>query len=74
MISNILVEPGGADSELRVFSNFIVYRNRAEVESEFYPGSRQDTLRRTDDGLKIAKRKIILDMNVLLNKNLAIFF
>ena len=30
--------------------------------------------RRADDGLKIAKRKIVLDMNVLLNKNLAIFF
>ena len=74
LISNVLVEPGEAASELRVYSNFIVYRNRAEVESEYYPGSRQDTLRRTDDGLKIAKRKIVLDFNVLLNKNLAIFF
>src|SRR5216117_1373560 len=55
LISNVIVEPGASDSELRVYSNFIVYRNRAEVESEYYPGSRQDTLRRTDDGLKIAK-------------------
>ena len=31
-------------------------------------------LRRAGHGLKIAKRKIVLDMNVLLNKNLAIFF
>ena len=74
MVSNILVEPGAKDSEYRVFSNFIVYRNRAEIEQEFYPGSRQDILRRVDGQLKIAWRKIVLDMNVLLPKNLAIFF
>ena len=74
LVSNILAEPGANDSEYSVSSNFIVYRNRAEVESEYYPGSRQDTLCRIDGGLKIARRKIVLDMNVMLNKNLAIFF
>jgi 3-phenylpropionate/cinnamic acid dioxygenase small subunit len=74
LITNIQVEAGAKESEYRVFSNFMVYRNRAEVEQEFYPGSRQDVLRRTEGGLKIAWRKMVLDMNVMLNKNLAIFF
>jgi len=74
LVSNILVEPGETESEYSVYSNFIVYRNRAEVESEYYPGSRQDTLRRVNGSFKIARRKIVLDFNVLLNKNLAIFF
>src|SRR6202790_1317586 len=31
MISNIAVEPGDAESEIRVFSNFSVYRSRDDT-------------------------------------------
>jgi 3-phenylpropionate/cinnamic acid dioxygenase small subunit len=60
--------------ELRVYSNFMVYRNRAETEQEIYVGARQDVFRRVDGEWKIARRKIILDQNVLLAKNVSIFF
>ncbi len=74
MISNIEIEPGDVDSELRVYSNFIAYRSRAETEQDFYVGARQDVLRRVDGAWKIARRKLILDQNVLLAKNVSIFF
>ena len=74
IIANIEVEPGETASELKVYSNFIVYRNRAETEQDFYVGGRQDVLRKVDGAWKIARRKIILDQNVLLAKNVSIFF
>jgi len=74
VISNIEVEPGDVDSELRVYCNFIVYRSRAETEQDFYVGARQDILRRVDGAWKIAHRKLVLDQNVLLAKNVSIFF
>jgi 3-phenylpropionate/cinnamic acid dioxygenase small subunit len=74
MISNIEVEAGATPVELRVYSNFLVYRTRAESEQDFYVGARQDVLRRVDGGWKIAQRKLVLDQNVLLPKNVSIFF
>ena len=35
---------------------------------------REDLLRRVDGGWKIARRRLILDQNVLLAKNVSIFF
>ena len=74
LIANIEVEPGDAETELKVYSNFIVYRSRAETEQDFYVGARQDVLRRVAGAWKIASRKIILDQNVLTAKNVSIFF
>jgi 3-phenylpropionate/cinnamic acid dioxygenase small subunit len=74
IITNIELESGETDSELKVYSNFLVYRNRSETEQDFYVGARQDVLRKGDGGWKIARRKIILDQNVLLAKNVSIFF
>ena len=74
MISNIEIEPGDVDAEIRVYSNFIVYRSRAASEEDFYVGARQDVLRREDGAWKIAYRKLVLDQNVLSAKNVSIFF
>ena len=74
LLSNIEVETGDAASELKVFCNFLVYRSRAETEQDFYVGARQDVLRQVNGVRKIACRKIILDQNVLLAKNVSIFF
>jgi 3-phenylpropionate/trans-cinnamate dioxygenase subunit beta len=74
IITNIEVEPGDAASELKVYSNFMVYRTRAESEQDFYVGARRDVLRRVDGAWKIALRKLVLDQNVLLPKNVSIFF
>jgi 3-phenylpropionate/cinnamic acid dioxygenase small subunit len=74
IITNIEVEPGDGASEVKVSSNFMVYRSRAEREQDFYVGARQDVLRRVDGAWKIAQRKLILDQNVLAAKNVSIFF
>ena len=73
-VSNVELEPGDTDSELKVYSNFIMYRTRGETEQDFYVGSREDVLRNVDGAWKIASRKIVFDQNVLLAKNLSNFF
>jgi 3-phenylpropionate/cinnamic acid dioxygenase small subunit len=74
LLANIEVETGSAGSELKVRANFIVYRSRSETEQDFYVGARRDVLRLVDGAWKIANRKLILDQNVLLAKNVSIFF
>jgi 3-phenylpropionate/cinnamic acid dioxygenase small subunit len=75
LITNIEVEVEPGDpAHLNVYSNFMVYRNRGETEQEVYVGARQDVLRRGDGTWRIARRKVILDQNVLLAKNVSIFF
>ena len=74
LVSNIELEPGDKDSELKVYSNFIMYRTRGETEQDFYVGSRQDVLRKVDGQWKVAYRKIVLDQTVLLAKNVSNFF
>jgi 3-phenylpropionate/cinnamic acid dioxygenase small subunit len=74
LIANIEVEPGESESVLKVYSNFIVYRNRGETEQDFYVGGRRDVLRKVNSTWKIARRTIVLDQNVLLAKNVSIFF
>src|SRR5207249_9474666 len=57
LITNIEVEPGDTASELKVYSNFHVYRTRAESEQDLYVGGREDLLRRIDGAWKIGRRK-----------------
>ena len=64
----------GAPQEVRVSCRFLIYRNRVETETDLLIGKREDTLRRSGEGWQIARRKIILDQNVLLTKNLTFFF
>jgi 3-phenylpropionate/cinnamic acid dioxygenase small subunit len=65
---------GSGPSELTVKCRFLIYRNRVETETDLLVGKREDVLRRVDGGWKIARRKILLDQNVLLAKNLTFFF
>ena len=74
MVSNVEVEAGDGDAEIRVYSNFLVYRSRAETEEDFYVGARQDVLRRVDGIWKIARRRLVLDQAVLSAKNVSVFF
>jgi 3-phenylpropionate/cinnamic acid dioxygenase small subunit len=74
LIANIEVAPGDTPSEFAAYSNFIVYRSRSETEQDFYVGTRRDTLRRVDGALRVSSRKITLDQNVLVAKNISIFF
>ena len=73
MVSNVRLQHVMPD-EVQVKSRFLIYRNRQQDETDFFVGKREDTLRKIDGEWKIARRKIILDQNVLLAKNLTIFF
>jgi 3-phenylpropionate/cinnamic acid dioxygenase small subunit len=78
MVSNVQVleatPSADAPLEVKAKSRFLIYRNRVETETDLLVGKREDTLRRDNDGWLIARRKIILDQNVLLTKNLTFFF
>ncbi|HEX3992630.1 MAG TPA: 3-phenylpropionate/cinnamic acid dioxygenase subunit beta [Acetobacteraceae bacterium] len=78
MISNVQllhVTPDAATArEVTAKSRFLIYRNRVETETDLLVGKREDTLRRAGDSWLIARRKIILDQNVLMTKNLTFFF
>ena len=74
-IQLIEVNPSAADpAEVSVRCRFLVYRNRVETETDILVGKREDLLRRAGPGWQIARRKILLDQNVLLSKNLTFFF
>ncbi|HEU0217158.1 MAG TPA: 3-phenylpropionate/cinnamic acid dioxygenase subunit beta [Stellaceae bacterium] len=67
--------PAAADArEVTTKCRFLVYRNRVETETDLLVGKREDTLRRAAESWQIARRKIILDQNVLMSKNLTFFF
>ena len=78
LVSNVqLLEaaPSAVDPrEVTTKCRFLVYRNRVETETDLLVGKREDTLRREGGGWRIARRKIILDQNVLMTKNLTFFF
>ena len=74
LIANIELASGNTPADLEVNSNFIVYRSRSETEQDFYVGTRRDILRRIGGALRISSRKITLDQNVLVAKNISIFF
>ena len=61
-------------TEVNVKCRFLIYRNRVQTETDFLVGKREEVLRSVNGQWKIAQRKIILDQNVLLAKNLTFFF
>ena len=78
LISNVQlleVNPSLAEpAEVTVKCRFLIYRNRVETETDILVGKREDKLRCVEGGWRIAHRKILLDQNVLLSKNLTFFF
>ena len=74
-IQLVEVNPSVSDAaEVSVRCRFLVYRNRVETETDILVGKREDLLRRAGAEWRIAGRKILLDQNVLLSKNLTFFF
>jgi 3-phenylpropionate/cinnamic acid dioxygenase small subunit len=61
-------------SAVEIDCRFLIYKNRIETETDFFVGKREDRLVREGKGWKIIKRKVILDQNVLMAKNLTFFF
>ena len=81
LVTNVVVRhvdpddhPGFSSDDLQVRSAFLVYRNRLEREENLFAGRRTDILRRTPSGLRVARRAILLDQNVVQAKNISTFF
>ena len=58
--------------ELTVLSNFILYQARKEKSEFLMIGRREDRLRRSGDGWRIARRKVVLEQT-LLPRSLSVF-
>jgi 3-phenylpropionate/cinnamic acid dioxygenase small subunit len=72
LIGNLVAEPLDT-GEARVKTAFLVYRSHLETDRQLLAGCREDVLRRVNGAWKVAKRTILLDANVLLDKNLSVF-
>lgn len=71
LVSNVQIL-SASEAEVVAKCRFLTYRNRVETETDFFVGKREDTLRKVDGEWKLIRRKILLDQNVLLPKNLTI--
>jgi 3-phenylpropionate/cinnamic acid dioxygenase small subunit len=78
LVTNLRISAveGGWENPVAVntICRFLIYKNRVETETDFFVGKREDRLVRDEKGWKIIKRKVILDQNVLLAKNMTFFF
>ena len=72
MIGNLVVESWDS-GVVQAKTAFLVYRSHLETDQQLFAGSREDVLRQVDGSWKVARRTIVLDANVLLDKNLSIF-
>ena len=74
LVTNVEILERLSNDELRVRSNFLIYRSHLEYDFEMFSGFRDDTLRPDGESWKICRRDIILDQAVVTQKNLGIFF
>lgn len=72
-VTNVRVARGADGDEYLVRSNLLLYRTRGDVPShDLLSGERSDTLRRTEDGLRLVSRVVLLDQTTLMTHNLAL--
>lgn len=73
IVGNLTVEQldGG---EVKARSAFLAFKSHLETDQDLYSGYREDVLRRVGGQWKVARRTIVLDANVLMSKNLSVFF
>lgn len=78
LITNVQIRAAtpsaAAATEIDASCRFYVYQNRVEHEHYSFVGRRYDTLVRVDGALRLRRRRILLDQNVLLAKCLTAFF
>lgn len=74
MISNVVVRETDKPGEYAVTSSIALFRNRFDNPTyDILTAKREDIIRRTDSGLKIAKRTILLDQAALGSTYLNVF-
>ena len=73
-LSNVRTFATVLEDHLVVESATLLFRNRGDVrEGSFVSAGREDLLRRTPKGWKLARRTILVDDSVMRMQNLAIF-
>ncbi|MCW2763454.1 MAG: narAb [Marmoricola sp.] len=72
-VTNVRVQEGETEGEYRVKSSLLLYRTRGDAPIyDLLSGERTDVLRRTDDGLRLANRVVLLDQTTVMTHNLAL--
>jgi 3-phenylpropionate/cinnamic acid dioxygenase small subunit len=61
------------NGEVQAKTAFLVYRSHLETDHQLLSGCRDDLLCKVNGAWKVARRTIVLDANVLLDKNLSVF-
>jgi 3-phenylpropionate/cinnamic acid dioxygenase small subunit len=72
LVGNLEATPR-ENGEVAARTAFLVYRSHLETDQQLLSGYRDDLLRNLNGGWKVARRTIVLDANVLLDKNLSVF-
>ena len=73
LVGNLEVTPL-ENGEVSARTAFLVSRSHLETDHQLLSGSREDVLRKKRGGTwQVARRTILLDANVLLDKNLSVF-
>jgi 3-phenylpropionate/cinnamic acid dioxygenase small subunit len=72
LIGNLAATPLES-GEVEARTAFLVYRSHLETDHQLLSGCREDLLRKVEGAWKVARRTILLDANVLLDKNLSVF-
>lgn len=73
VVSGVEAFEGERAGEYIVHSTFVNYRTRVDHDNYQLVGRREDVLRDGPDGLRLARRKIVITQSVLLAKNLNTF-
>jgi 3-phenylpropionate/cinnamic acid dioxygenase small subunit len=72
-VSNIRAQRAESGDELSVKSNLLLVRGLRDGPPELIYGERHDVLRWTEDGLRLARRLVLLDHTVIPTHHLAFF-
>lgn len=73
-VTNVRVEPGESQDQLKVRANLLVYRGRYDSSNyNLIPAERHDSIRQIDGQWRIARRLVLLDQTTLATHNLGIF-
>lgn len=73
-VTNVVVDPTDAEDEYLVSSNVFIYRSRGDdPQPSLYSLFRKDTVRRTAEGWRLARRWAALDQSMINAHNMSIF-
>lgn len=74
LVGNVRARASATEDLVDVSSNVMLYRGRGDApEYALLVAERRDVLRRTDEGLRLARRVILLSHTTLPTQNLGVF-